>query len=266
MKQTIPFRGYGLSASALGGQQPAHDNEVSMPKEIKFPIPKTYLMVDAMYYHAACESYERAIKLTKAIKTAEQKVWLLQRRWDNVEEKYGDDAAALYTRQERLAIQLESADYNVGVAYGPHLQALAVTHVMSVAALESHINARGKEFLNGKTLEHFERIALEAKWLFLPRMLGAKGFAPGAQPYQGFAQLISIRNELVHYKEREEDWQISGSAVPSFLGKLGLTMKAAGQSLESVRGMIGDLAEQLEQEIPYWLRVKKTSYFGFRIR
>src|SRR3990172_6833468 len=236
-----------------------------MPKEIAIPTPKTYLMVDAMYYHAACQSYEHAKRLTKAIEKAEQKVRLLQRRWDSVKEKYEDDAASRYKFQERLAIQMESADYDVGVAYGPYLQALAITHVMSAATLESHVNARGKEFLNGKSLEQFERIALETKWLFLPRMLGAKGFDPGAQPYQGFAKLISARNELVHYKGREEDWQTSGSAVPSFLAKLGLTIDAAKQSLDSVRGMIKSLAEQLKQEIPYWLRVNEISYFGFRI-
>lgn len=236
-----------------------------MVKEIAIAAPKTYLMVDAMYYHAACQNYGHAMNLTKAIEKAEQKVRQLQRRWDHIKEKYEDDAATLYTRQERLAIQMESADYNVGIAYGPYLQSLAMTHIMSAAVLESHINARGKEFLNGKTLEHFERIALEAKWLFLPRMSGAKGFDPGTQPYQGFARLISIRNELVHYKGREEDWQTSGSAVPSFLEKLGLTKEAAEQSLASVRSMIESLAEQLEEEIPHWLRVNEISYFGFRI-
>ena len=189
----------------------------------------------------------------------------LKQKWDSVEKKYKNDATTRYDKHEPLAIQLEGADYDVGVAYGPYLQALAITHIMSAAALESHINGRGKEFLNGKTLEQFERISLDAKWLFLPRMLGAKGFDPGAQPYQGFAKLITTRNELVHYKGREEDWQISGSAVPSFLEKLGLTAEAAKQSLESVRGMIKSLAEQLKQEMPYWLRVNETSYFGFRI-
>src|ERR1051325_470479 len=143
-----------------------------MPKKITIPITKTYLMVDVMYYHAACQSYEHAKRLTKAIEKAEQKVRVLQQRWDNIKEEYEDDATSRYKLQERLATQMESADYDVGVVYGPYLQALAITQIMSAATLESHINARGKEFLNGKSLEQFERIALEAKWLFLPRMLG----------------------------------------------------------------------------------------------
>lgn len=217
-----------------------------------------------MYYHMASQSFERARSFIKVIERAEQRVSQLQQKWDYVNEKYGDDAVARYNHQERLAIQMESADYDVGVAYGPYLQALAITHVMSIAALESHINSRGKEFLRGKYFLQFERISLETKWLFLPRIFGAQGFDIGAQPYQGFAKLISIRNELVHYKEREEVWQISGSAVPSFLTKLGLTLEAAEQSLECVQGMIKRLSEQLKQEVPYWLRVNDISYFGFR--
>jgi hypothetical protein len=235
-----------------------------MRKGFAFSVPKTYLIIDAMYYHAASESLEHAKSFTKVIEKAEQRVMQLQRKWDYANEKYMGDAVARYNHQERLAIQMESADYDVGVAYGPYLQALAITHIMSAATLESHINARGKEFLSGKSFMQFERIALETKWLFLPRMSGAKGFDPGAQPYQGFVKLISTRNELVHYKEREEDWQMSGSAVPSFLAKLGLTIEAAEQSLESVRGMIRSFAEQVNREVPYWLRVNDISYFGFR--
>ncbi len=237
-----------------------------MKKHIAIPVFKTQLLVDAMYYHAANHSYEHALTLTGPIEKAELRIKALQEKWNNAEKKYKDDRAERYAVQEPIAIQMEDADYGVGVAYGPYLQALATTHIMSAAALESHINARGRQFLKGKTWDHFERITLEAKWLFLPLMLGTKGFDPGAEPYQGFAKLISRRNELVHYKPREENWQPLGSPVPSFLAKLGLTKDATVESLESVQRMIENLADQLKEKPPHWLQVGKANYFHVQIR
>lgn len=230
--------------------------------------PKTFLMIDAMYYHAARQSYDQALKLTNLIDEAEQKLWELEEKWENAEGEYEGEtnASLLYEIQERLAIEMENAEYNIGVAYGPYLQAIAVTHILCAAALESHINIRSKELLKGKTLEYFERIPLEAKWLFLPRMLNIEGFNPGEKPYQDFSKLTSIRNKLIHYKRREEPWKTNNSIVPNFLENLGLTEENAAQSLDSVREMVNTLAEQLMEDTPYWLRVNDISYFEFVIK
>ena len=218
-------------------------------------------MVDAMYYHDARENYSRAVSCTEAIERAERRVRYLQRKWRDAERRYPDDFGKRYDLQETIAIQLEAADDEVGVAYAPYLQALAATHVMCAAALESHINLQAKTHLTGKFLDHFERMTLEGKWLFLPRILNKAGFDPGAQPSQGFSRLVTIRNELIHYKGRDEQWDSAGIGVPEFLVKLGLTEAAASDSLKVVKGMVRTLANNMGQPVPSWLGSSVRNYF-----
>jgi len=243
---------------------------------IVIPTPITYLMVDAMYFHAANEGYKTALSLAAPIQGAEERVRSLKERWDEIDLKYGygDDAAdendegidsAHYQEIEPVAIQLEGAEYDVGVAYGPQIQAIAITHILSAASLETHITSRGRDLLNGKLADQFERLPIEAKWLLLPRVLGADGFNTSREPYQGFSKLIALRNGLIHYRGKEEPWTERTSGVPVFLKELGLTLNDARRSLETVRGMIALLAEQLNEDVPIWLRVDAISYFDFRI-
>lgn len=239
-------------------------------------------MVDAMYFHAARQSYENAVSLKAPIDRVQEnhdrltqyyyrleeiRDKKLNDDWDEEDEEDEDtclDANALFDKLESVAIQLENTNHDVGVAYGPFLQALATVHILSTASLESHINNRAKDFLDGRMLDQFERISLEAKWLMLPKMIGATGFDPGAQPYQSFSKLITLRNELVHYKGREEEWS-SDLPAPTFLEKIGLTLKDAKQSVDAVKGMVESFANQIKQAPPYWIRASQISYFDFSI-
>src|SRR5262245_40026376 len=92
----------------------------------------------------------------------------LRRATTRTTRRHADDADARIRKQEPLATQMESAEHDVGVAHAPRLEALATTHVLCAAALESHVNLRAHALLAGKQLDHFERISLEGKWLFLP--------------------------------------------------------------------------------------------------
>lgn len=231
------------------------------------PTPTTFLLVDAMYFHAAMQNLAYAVGHQQEIDSVEAKLRQLEYEIDEVEveDEYGNTDADKYKHFERLAIQIEDAEYDVGVAYGPYLQALAITHILCAASLESHINIRAKELLDGKAQHHFERISHEAKWLFLPHLIGLSGFDPGQQPYQGFSKLITIRNKLIHYQFRKEKWRIRDSVVPTFIDELGLSETAATASIETVRGMVRKLAEQLSEEEPFWIRVNNIGYFGFDI-
>jgi hypothetical protein len=227
------------------------------------PTWMTVLAVDAMYFNAAKEALSRAAKVTKAIEKAERRVSRCQAKIDRlVEMREADEAmpSGYYDKMEPLALQMEDLEYGVGAAYGPFLQNLAAVHVFAAATLEAHVNIRGQELLSGRLLALFERLPLDAKWLFLPRLYGLTGFDPGAQPYQGFDRLIRIRNKLVHYKVQREPW--CGSDVPpQFLEAIGLSMEAAEESVVTAKSMAKELARQLGERAPWWLEADNPSYF-----
>jgi hypothetical protein len=149
---------------------------------------------------------------------------------------------------------MESAEYNIGSAFGPYLQHIAITHILCTTAAEAHINMVAEEQLTGKHREHFNKIPLEGKWLFLPKILGKAGFDPGAEPFQSFSTMIKHRNMLVHYKGQREEWRWISEGEPSFLEKLGLSLREAERSLTAVKEIILALSDMIGRERPYWLR------------
>lgn len=226
------------------------------------PTWMTVLAVDAMYFNAAKEALSRAARVTKEINKAERRLSRCQAKIDRLIELREDDEVvpSCYDKLERLALQMEDLEYGVGAAYGPFLQNLAAVHVFAAAALEAHVNIRGQELLSGRLLALFERLPLDAKWLFLPRLHSLIGFDPGAQPYQGFDRLIRTRNKLMHYKVQREPW--CGSDVPpQFLEAIGLSLEAAEESVATVRKMAKELAHQLGERAPWWLDADNPSYF-----
>jgi len=221
--------------------------------------------VDAMYFHAAKQNYETGVRGFARVQQAYDNYAGLEEESERVIGKYRGDTWKAYDELEPLYIQLESAGSSIGFEYAPVLEAFSTTHILCAAALETHINARSKGLLSGKSWDKFESMDLETKWLFLPKLAGLEGFDPGTEPFQSFSKLISFRNRLVHYKERTEPWKPPG--VPSFLADLGLTEKLAGQSLESVRGMISGLARRLKEKQPFWLTksTQAANYFSIQI-
>lgn len=221
----------------------------------------TTLLLDAMCFHAARRNYDAATRCVPAIRKAESDFEILLQQETTILEEHRGGPVSSYNEHERLAVMMESQEYEIGLAYGPFLQHLATVHILCATSLEAHINMRAKETLKGRFLRDFERISLEAKWLFLPKLLGTSGFEPGNEPFQSFARLIKYRNGIVHYKGRKEGWNMQGG-VPSFLEKLGFTLEAAENSLDCVKNMIMALANQLHQETPHWLHVVEDGYFG----
>ena len=152
----------------------------------------------------------------------------------------------------------------IGEAYAPLLKDIAVVHMLSVAALEAHINSIATEKLIGQELRVFLGLNISAKWLFLPRILSCQGFSLSCQPFQRFSRLVGYRNNLIHYKGKSENW-VYGE-VPDFLINLGLTMEAASDSIVAVCEMIQELSVQRGLDPPYWLRpdVNEMSYFQIK--
>ena len=219
------------------------------------------LMLDAMYLNEAERALELAIKGGRSVEMAMQKVERLNQISECILEEHHGNKLAAYDDLEPICIQLEGAEYELGAAHAPVLQAIAVVHILAAASLEAHINGRAIHLLSGKHFELFERFSLEAKWTTLPKLLNLAGFDVGAEPFQSFSRLVKLRNALVHYKAKQEDWAPPG--VPGFLCQLGLTQEDGARSIKAAKGMINGLARQLRDNEPFWLRCKdKINYFN----
>lgn len=160
---------------------------------------------------------------------------------------------------EQAAIEMENICYDLSEAHSQLIRGYALVHILSAAALEAHINALARGRLGGVERDEFLQLSLKAKWIFLPKLLAGFTFNAGAQPFQGFSDLVRYRNDLMHYKLRAEPWR-SGEA-PEFLKTLGLTYEAATASFTSATEMIGTLADKLGERRPYWLEKEAGSYF-----
>ncbi len=222
--------------------------------EISPPSSFTTLLIDAMYFHVAKQSYVAAKRSLKGIGKAIKIFADLRAKEADIKERYADDIMEAYNELEPIYIQMEDAEYGIGAAYGPYLQNVAITHIFCATALEAHINGIAKGRLTGKFKEIFEKISLEGKWLFLPKILGKMSFDQGSEPFQSFLRLIKYRNELIHYKGRKDEWEGFEYGEPKFFEKLGLSLTVAKNSLKTVREMILELSKNMKIDPPHWLR------------
>ena len=160
-----------------------------------------------MYFHMARQLRVRAATSPRRIERAERRLAVHQAKMDALNRLLANeeiDWATHYDRFEPLAIQMESFEYGVGTAYGLLLEHVGAIHILCVATLEAHINIRGEEVLSKRQWKTFERLSVDAKWLYFPPLRGVTGFDPGSEPFQGFDRLIKIRNRLAHYKPKRE--------------------------------------------------------------
>ena len=84
-------------------------------------------------------------------------------------------------------------------------------YIIAVAAIEAFVNEVFLENSAAKSIfpqsplwnlpqEWLDKTDLRIKLILVPQLLLGKSFSRGTQPYQGIAQLIKVRNDLVHYK------------------------------------------------------------------
>ncbi len=223
-------------------------------KDLSPPTWSTTLSIDAMYFHSAKGCCEVAKVSLKAIGKARKAFADLRNEEADILDQHDGDSYKAYDDLEPIYIQMDGAEYDIGAAYGPYLQNIALTHILCATASEAHINLIAKGRLKGKFRDNFEKISIEGKWLFLPKILGKATFNQGSEPFQSFGKLIKYRNELVHYKGRKESWATFEEGMPKFLDKLGLSLRKARGSIWAVREMILELSKMIDEEPPYWLR------------
>jgi hypothetical protein len=160
-----------------------------------------------LYYHAARHAYEAAQRCAPAIKKAQARIERLIAKEHRILATHDGDRYAAADELETIYIQMEDAEYAMGAAYGPLLEHLATVHILATPSVEAHVDSQAHELLSGQVWSEFDRLSIQGKWLLLPRVLGKAGFDPGKQPFQRFAQLAKLRNNLVHYKVKKEDWK-----------------------------------------------------------
>jgi hypothetical protein len=226
------------------------------------PVYNMALTLDAMFYHSARACYEKALAAAPDVKDRLKDFEELEAERERIIADY--EGNARLDRLEPVYIRMSRTNESIGFAYSPLVEGVACTHILCACALESHINARAKELLTGKILDKFDSVDIEFKWLLLPRLTDKGCFDAGKEPFQSFSRLIKFRNKLVHYRERKEPWGDPG--VPTFLEELGLTTAYAAMSIECVSRMISTLAEQLGQEVPYWLQRETGAISCFEFR
>lgn len=78
-------------------------------------------------------------------------------------------------------------------------------YIMAVTALESFFNevffGSSKRVIKSKiALEILEDMDIRTKYYLTPQLLWGKTFDRGAEPYQSFNMLVTLRNYLIHYK------------------------------------------------------------------
>lgn len=226
-------------------------------------VEVTSFQADAMYFHAAKKSLASAQACEQAIQAANDRFAELEAEEREILERYGNNAAAAYDEGEPIWIAMESAHFEIGLAYAPYLQQLATVQISCAASLEAHINDKSEKKLSGRLLDVFTQVNLEGKWLMLPKLLGAPGFDPGQHPFQGFSAILKRRNKLVHHKPWTEEWRYG--QVPERLTELGLEARQGSEAIDATSAMVRSLARCLGEEPPTWLDLDSDSYFTFAI-
>lgn len=215
------------------------------------------LDVDAMFFHSALNNLGIAKKnkiTNDAItKELESITWLRDyEMWD-----LGDEIDISFEKEQVDYVKGLKSEKNT--ASGNFLQSAASVHIFCVAALEAYINKIAQQLIKGKHFQHFEKLPIEGKWLFLPQLLGKPSFDPGEQPFQNFSKLIKLRNKLVHHKGKKIPVNFPHDSIEAY-ESLALSVGEIEKSVDSTIKMIKKLSELFNNETPNWIEDTNHKY------
>jgi hypothetical protein len=114
--------------------------------------------------------------------------------------------------------------------------------MMSATATEAFINVMAEEQLSPTVWKSVEQLNAAEKWVVVTKLLTGEEWDKASQPFQDFAKLIKVRNNLVHYKPKF----VAGD-VPfenDFSGKL------ARRYFSAACAMIEGFFKKAGQEVP----------------
>lgn len=120
--------------------------------------------------------------------------------------------------------------------YSPVIAHFSLAAILLVSAAEAFANDVASHVLTGGEANHFDKLTSVGKWLFLPRVMELD-FEPhlGEAPLQGFSELVSRRNMLVHPKPHKQEGILK---LPEFIQRMGLDPDTGTAALDSVRQLI----------------------------
>jgi hypothetical protein len=136
-------------------------------------------------------------------------------------------------------------------------QLVATALVFSALCLEAYIN---QELTKTKVGDE-EQISLEAKWLWLPLLLGNQlTFDRSKEPYQTFKKLVTLRNQrLVHFKPSTEIQTTEKQYSKRYFSDIIGDAKLAEKCVRCVEEMIHELNRLTNNatDIPKFLNGEK---------
>jgi len=99
--------------------------------------------------------------------------------------------------------------------------------------------------------------SLEDKWCEITERVSNKQFDKGKQPFQGFHELVELRNEVLHYKGISAQpvpspWQDVQGSVTSERAKF--TAAVAQDVVKSMRGMLQKFHTLCGKQLPEWIK------------
>ena len=150
----------------------------------------------------------------------------------------------------------------VGELFAMFPQSVSATDVFAAMTLEAHVTCIGAGQLESCELDVFDRLSLEGKWLFLPKLVGKPGFDRGVRPFQDFKYLINRRNRLVHMRPSDRLISVTGGErIDDFLN--GQLIQAQG-AVDTAEAMVKSLATRLGSDLPLWAQGDQPTYYALR--
>ena len=131
----------------------------------------------------------------------------------------------------------------------------ALSIVSALTALESYINRFAKDNIP-QFYDEIEQLRLVDKWYVAPHLVSGRTFEKGAQPLQDFSQVIRIRNQVVHPKPKNFDWDEDNEHRPWPPSARILTAENSRLACSLIPRMIGELHDMVGTDPPNWIRSK----------
>lgn len=92
----------------------------------------------------------------------------------------------------------ESNTFSTAIAFP--LTVVILSHTSLEAYLNEFLVLRGhRDPAKWAAISELQRANLPTKWSLAALLIGGKAFDKGAEPYQSFSLLLSLRNALIHY-------------------------------------------------------------------
>lgn len=141
------------------------------------------------------------------------------------------------------------------------LESSMVAIVLAVTCLESFINAEGRNrlgdsweaYTQGEGRKNDKRPRIRDKWFELPAKLNeGRTFDKGAEPFQDFHELVSLRNYIIHHDTIPMTPQSSPIGNVSE-ARARINYDSALKGISAMKGMLTQFHVLSGEDVPDWI-------------